>query len=251
MRKTALVMLLFILVSAAIMAQSDSDKAKKAVGEAVDVMQETQKKQDDWASQKTDLLVRYRNAQANINYLTDFVANKRVKEEALADRVAELERRLREAKRLEESLQDTLNTILHRLEEHVQRDVPFLHEERSARLDFVRSEVARPDVLGAEKLRRLLEALQIEASYGSTVDVFQQRIAVGADTLFVDVLRIGRISLFWRTPDGKRVGEFDHGTSSWVELPDRYGDEIQKAMDIAMRMRPVELVVLPLGRIRP
>ncbi|HER43267.1 MAG TPA: DUF3450 domain-containing protein, partial [Candidatus Eisenbacteria bacterium] len=210
MRKYLLFMLIMAFLSAALGAQSDPDRLEKTVEDTVALLQETQKKQDEWADQKTDLMIRYRNAQANIIYLTDYAANKRAKEGALVERVAELERRLREAKRLEESLQDTLNVILDRFEDQVEGGAPFLIEERTARLEDVGSEIARPDITGAEKLRRLLEALQVEANYGSTVDVYQQRIALGTDSLFVDVLRVGRISLFWRTPDGKRVGEFDY-----------------------------------------
>ena len=56
--------------------------------------------------------------------------------------------------------------MLRRLEESVARDLPFLTEERSLRLASLRQELVRPDIAGAEKLRRLLEALQIEAQYG-------------------------------------------------------------------------------------
>jgi hypothetical protein len=59
------------------------------------------------------------------------------------------------------------------------------------------------------------------------------------------------VSVFWRTPDGKRCGEFDRGTNQWVEFPGKYNRNIEAAMDMATRMRPVELLSLPLGRIQP
>jgi hypothetical protein len=81
--------------------------------------------------------------------------------------------------------------------------------------------------------------------------VVQERIHVGGDSLFVDVLRLGRVSVFWRTPDGDKVGEFDRATWSWVELPGKYIRTISDAMDMAARIRPVEVISLPLGRIQP
>jgi hypothetical protein len=124
-------------------------------------------------------------------------------------------------------------------------------EERKSRIDYLKKEIVKPDVSDADKLRRLLEALQIEMNYGSTVEVTQQKIDLGGDELFVDLLRVGRVSVFWRTPDGKRCGEYDRGTRRWVELPGKYNRNIGTAMDMATRMRPVELLDLPLGRIQP
>jgi hypothetical protein len=135
------------------------------------------------------------------------------------------------------------------LEDWVGRDLPFLLDERNHRLDLLRSELVRPDVTGAEKLRRILEALQIEAGYGNTVEVDQQKIVVSGEEIFVDMLRLGRVSVFWRTPDGKRVGEWDRGTAHWVELPGKYRRSIGYAMEMASRTRPIELISLPLGRI--
>ena len=124
-------------------------------------------------------------------------------------------------------------------------------EERAARLASLRLELARPDVSGAEKLRRLLEALQIEAGYGSTAEVYQERIVVAGDSLHVDLLRVGRLSLFWRTPDGRRVGEYDRVAAEWTELPGKYKRSIARAMEMTTRRRAFDLIALPIGRISP
>jgi hypothetical protein len=165
--------------------------------------------------------------------------------------VSELERRLREAKVLDASLGDTLNVVMRKLETFVAGDLPFLVEERNARLSSLREDLARTDVAGAEKLRRLLEALQVETEYGRLVEVSQAGIALEADSVFVDVLQVGRVSLFCRTPDGKAVGMFDPGSRQWVRLPKRYDRNISRAIEMATRLRPVQLIALPLGRIQP
>ena len=109
--------------------------------------------------------------------------------------------------------------------------------------------MARPDVTSAEKLRRLLESLLVEAGYGSSVEVTEERIEVDGEELYVDLLRIGRLSLFWMTPDGERVGEYERGAAAWKELDSRHKRSVTAAMEMATRMRPVELLALPLGRI--
>ncbi len=252
MRMTFLATLLLLLLAVApATAQTDAKDAAEVVDDTVDIQQQTQQRQEDWAAERSDLLVRYREAKANVQYLTERVALESEKSAALDERIAELRRRLAESQRLAASVQDTMNAVLVRLEDWFARDLPFLPAERATRLASLREELVRPDVASAEKLRRLLEALQVEAGYGATVEVYQDQIELMGEDLFVDVLRLGRLSLFWRTSDGKRVGEYDRGSGCWVELPGKHNRSIMLAMEMASRMRPVELINLPLGRIAP
>jgi hypothetical protein len=232
-------------------ARPQADDVRKTVDGTIQVQKETQQQQDQWEKEKTELVARYRAAKANVEYLRDRKALEGKRSQALDDAIAELERRLDESGRLQASLQDSLTAIVGRLEGWVEVDLPFLLEERRQRLAALREELVKPDVTGAEKLRRVLEALQVETGYGSSMDVAQQRIEVGGETLFVDVFRLGRISVFWRTPDGKRVGEYNRAAGEWVELPGKYKRSIGEAMDMAARVKPVELIALPLGRIQP
>jgi hypothetical protein len=249
MKERLILALLVFALAFPLLAQSQQENPGKTVDRTISVGQRTQKKQNEWADEKSDLMVRYRNAKANIKYLEQRVAIESEKAAALDERIAELERRLDESTRLRNSIQDTLDSVHDRLVDRVMSDLPFLLDERKARLLALDRELSRPDVTSAEKLRRLLEALQIETGYGGTVEVVQDRIAVGSDTVFVDMLRLGRLSLFWRTPDGERAGEYDIGSHSWVELPDKHHGDIHEAMDMAARIRPVEITELPLGRI--
>lgn len=254
MRMTILALSLLFSAVGIGLAQSDQPEAREVaetVDGTVEIQKQTQQQQEDWADERAELLSRYNEATASVQYLTDRVALASDRSAALDARIAELRRRLEESGRLAESVQDTMNSVLNRLEEWIARDLPFLPVERMDRLGSLREEIARPDVASAEKLRRLLEALQVEAGYGSTIEVYQDQIDLGGEPLFVDILRLGRMSLFWRTSDGQRVGEFDHGTKQWVELPGKYDRNIMLAMEMATRIRPVELIDLPLGRIAP
>ena len=74
-------------------------------------------------------------------------------------------------------------------------------------------------------------------------------IEVAASPVHVDVLRIGRLAMFWRSPDGSRIGTWDPAQAAWIELPGKYDRVVSRSMEMASRMRPTELVSLPLGRI--
>jgi len=227
------------------------DDLENTVDRTVATRQATQKEKDDWAAEKAELTRRYRAARASVDWLEQRKATETGRVEALEAVVVELSRRLAEADRLEESIQDTLTVLLDRLDTSVKRSLPFLPRERRLRLETVASELARPDVTPAEKLRRLLEALQIETGYASSVEIYQDEITVSGQPVFADILRIGRLALFWRTPDGGRVGHFDQAAGSWLELPGREKRNIGLAMEMATRRRPFEIIALPLGRIAP
>jgi hypothetical protein len=105
-----------------------------------------------------------------------------------------------------------------------------------------------PEVSVSEKFRKAMEALLVEAEYGSTIEVYQQTIAVDDAPSLVNVFRLGRISLFYQTLDQKRCGFYDVAAAAWRPLPTAFNRCLQTAIEIGAKRRPVELLTLPLGR---
>ncbi len=242
--------MLVLLIAGTVSAQT-AEELSGTVDETIDTEQQTQQLRDEWATEEAELENRYRVARSNVEWLRQRLEVENQRAAALDDRVAELQRRLDESGRLQAVIQDSMVAVLHRLERVVADDLPFLPQEREARLQSLRAELARPEVASAEKLRRLLEGLLVEAQYGETVEVTQERIVIEGQEKFVDMLRLGRLALFWRTPDGTQIGTWDPVSRSYVTMPDRHSRTLQKAMEMATRMRPVQLLSLPLGRIAP
>ncbi|HPF69736.1 MAG TPA: DUF3450 domain-containing protein [Candidatus Krumholzibacteria bacterium] len=236
---------------ATLAAFADEPPLKEATGQAVATRAATQQQQDAWADERTVLLERWRTAEAEAAWLTQRRDAAAERVAATGGRVAELERRLAEADRLQAGVEDTLQVLVGRLEASIDRSLPFLKDERRTRLDDLRAVLARADVAAAEKLRRVLEALQVEAGYGGTVEVVPDVVTVGGEALHVDVLRVGRVALMWRTPDGERAGCYDPGTAAWTELGAGERRSIGLAVEMASRLRAVEVVNLPLGRLAP
>lgn len=243
---------LFVLcvVAAPAIAQTADDLAD-TVDETIGIAKGAQEKKDEWSVEKSALENRYRVAQANVEWLRQRITVEDQRAKALDDRVLELNRRLDESGRLQAVIQDSLVAVLRRLEQVVAADLPFLLDERRHRLAGLRNELAKPDVTSAEKLRRLLEGMLIEAQYGGSVEVSQEKITISGQERFVDMLRVGRLSMFWRTPDGNQIGTWDPVSETYAELPGSYSRTLQKAMEMATRIRPVQLLSLPLGRIQP
>ncbi len=247
------VLLLVLMLGAGTPWAQDKGAGKVAVeSNTRDALQNrllTQQELDQWSAEKAGLVGRLRSARAAVKWLEERKSAESARVESLEGRLHELARRLSEADRLESSMQDTLLVILKRVEKSRNLGLPFLPEERDQRLTVVAGELARPDFTAAEKLRRVLEVLQVETDYANSIEVYQGNIEVSGQELYADILRIGRVALFWQTPDRERVGLFDQASGQWTNLPSGEKRNIGRAIEMATRMRPVELIDLPIGRI--
>jgi predicted RNase H-like nuclease (RuvC/YqgF family) len=211
--------------------------------------QTAQRNLDAWEDERRILQARDAELRHEVAVLERRTRREEAAVAALTGQAAELRRRLVEAERLAESLEDTLAVSLDRLEAVVDRDLPFLPDERIARLASLRAELDHPDTPVAEQLRRLLEAYQVEASYGGTVELVTDAITVDGRELHAEILRVGRLVLFWRTPDGGRSGMWDPAAGAWIDLPGTHHRAVAQAMEMAARRRPVRVIGLPIGRI--
>ena len=222
---------------------------RQKVTSTINVRQDVQKREDDWAAEREKLTAKYRSLKADQEYLS------RVKERtermlhAEEMQITETLRMIEESVRIREELQSYLESVFAKLEGRIEAGLPFLLKERADRLASIRKILTLPDKPPAEKYRRVMEALQIEAGYGRTVEVYQDNVELRGEKRLIDILRVGRLSLFCRTPDGRVVGVFDQENQKWIVLPSKYRREINKAVDIAGRQRAIELIRLPIGRI--
>ena len=158
-------------------------------------------------------------------------------------------RKQAETDRIKEELSSYLESVVNSLQAHIRADMPFLMAERNARIALLEAILVDPSESAAEKFRRVFEALQIEAEYGSTVEVLQKEIDLEGEPVLVDVFRLGRISLFFLSIDGNRAGCFDRVDKKWRCFPGEMRDAMEKAVAMARLERSVDLVKLPLGRI--
>jgi len=253
MRKLLIICLLLFLPVAGITAETGQGNLpsmiQKKVASTINVRQETQKKEDEWAAEREKLTAKYRSLKADRKYLKKVKGRTERMLRAREKQIAETLRMINEAALIREELQSYLETVVSQLEGWIKKDVPFLLEERTDRLGSIKEMLDRQDTPLAEKYRRVMEALQIETEYGRTVEVYQKTIELEGKPRLVDILRVGRLSLFCRTPDSKLAGSFDQRNQKWVVLPSKYRSEINKAADIAGRQRTIELTKLPIGRI--
>ncbi|HEU4617014.1 MAG TPA: DUF3450 domain-containing protein [Gammaproteobacteria bacterium] len=126
------------------------------------------------------------------------------------------------------------------LEQFVSADLPFLAEERRARLDKLKDLMEQDGGL-SEKYRRLVEAYQIELEYGRTMSTYKGTLEDGRDAEF---LHLGRVSLMYRTTDGSEVGYWDAQKGAWV-ADAHDASVIEDAFDIAQEKTAPDIVTVP------
>ena len=132
------------------------------------------------------------------------------------------------------------------LEQFVELDHPMLEAERQARGQSLRSIIARADVDIAEKYRRVIEAYQIEAEYGQTLEAYEAQAMVEGREITVDYLRVGRVGLFYLSLDRQQAGIWDAQARDWQRLPDEYLEDLEFAIRVAREQAPPNLIYLPL-----
>ncbi|MEO0974423.1 MAG: DUF3450 domain-containing protein, partial [Pseudomonadota bacterium] len=112
---------------------------------------------------------------------------------------------------IERQITPLMLDMVESLAQFVELDVPFLAQERADRIGRLRETLERADVTVAEKFRVVLEAYEIEVDYGRNIETYPSLLSIDGIERPVDMLRIGRVSLFYQTQDQQLSGVWDQG----------------------------------------
>lgn len=134
--------------------------------------------------------------------------------------------------------------MIDRLESFLATDSPFLVNERSQRVRGLRDLLDRADVTVAEKYRRVLEAYQVELDYGRTIETYQDELDVAGSRRTVDILRVGRVGLYYQTLDGSYSGYWDQSAGTWLPLDGADRLAIRQGLRVARQAVAPELLRL-------
>ncbi|MBZ9537912.1 DUF3450 domain-containing protein [Modicisalibacter tunisiensis] len=146
--------------------------------------------------------------------------------------------------------------LVGRLQALVEADMPFLHDERLARLASLQQMLDGGELSAADKLDRVLAAWRTELDYGREVDAWhgplyqsdaQPGTASGGAPPAVDYLRVGRLGWYYLTPDGEQGGVWQAGAHGWQPLDGDARREVRKGLRIAREERAPAMLDLPLS----
>jgi hypothetical protein len=218
----------------ALQAQVQTDKAAA----------DKQKELDGLHERTQDAGGRYAQATADAESLERYNNQLSVQVKSQEAEMSSIERQLLEIETTNREVQPLMAQMVATLDQFVQLDVPFLLDERTARVQNLKEMLPRADVPISEKYRKILEAYQIELDYGHTLDAYQGRLKTGAEERTVEFVRLGRVSLMYRTLDGADTGYWDANQKKWISDPS-YRDDIQQALRVARGQGAKELLIVP------
>ena len=220
---------------------------EKSVKQSIDTRQEAQKQQEAWEARKLELTARYDLLLSENEALThtlNQLSKEKLKHQNLNQSL--VQEKL-ESIRIQEEMLPFLTAVQARLELLVKKDASFLKKERTIRLANLAHVMDDNEVSIGEKFRNLMEALFIEAEYGNTIEVYQDKIQIGANEVQGNIFRLGRISNFFLSLDNNFAAVFNVRQDQWEMLDDEYIPGLAQGVEMAAKRRPVELIDLPLG----
>ena len=200
----------------------------------------------DLSDETQDLLGQYRLVLQQIDRLiayNDYVERLIFDQEA---QIKDIREQLDQFALIERGIVPLMLDSIDTLDKFIDLDVPFLLEERKARVARLRTIMNLSDVTVSEKYRQIMDAYQIETTYGRDIEAYTGLLEIGGVSRQVDFLRIGRTSLTYQTPDQEETGFWNKQDKQWEKLPNKYQNYVTQGLRVARKQVTPNLLELPI-----
>lgn len=226
--------------------QSSLDKAidlqQQVASKAIKSQQKIDSLSDESLALKQEIQQRQRELE-NLNAYNAYLSNSVKNQQA---QITDKEQQLASITVLQRDMIPLMLKMLDGISRFIDQDLPFKREQRRDSVSQVRQDLYRQDKTIAEKYRRLLEIYQQEAEYGRSMETYTGEIPLAGKPLTVELLRVGRIGLFYRSLDLSNYGYWNKLKGDWEGLPSSDNFELAKAYKVAAKRSAPELLELPL-----
>jgi len=207
----------------------------------------SQTKIDEVTDQTRDLLSQYKQVMKIVDGLKVYNRQQERLIKQQEREMAELNESIDNVTVIERQIGPLIAKMIDNLEKFVELDVPFLMKERTERVEFLKDVLERADVAVSEKFSQVLQAYQVENSFGSTLEAYTDVIQLNGKSRQVDMLKWGRVALVFQTPDGEVTGVWDNKVRKWELLGDEYRADVRNGLRIARKTMTADLVRLPVS----
>ncbi|MCV2883140.1 DUF3450 domain-containing protein [Aestuariibacter sp. AA17] len=206
----------------------------------------SQEKINNLYEQSQELLAEYRQTvdeTENLKVYNDYVATLVADQE---EGIASLQRQIDDIEGTKRGIVPLMFRMIESLEKFIELDVPIKYEERKARVERLRDVMANSNVTVSERFRQVVEAYMVELEYGSKIDAYQGKLDYNGTEIAVDFFNLGRTALLALSLDQKNAFMFNKDTRSWEKLGDEYLESTVKAVRMARKTLPIDLIKLPI-----
>ena len=234
--------LVMIFSVSGLMSSSDMESVLE-IGRDNQILSAQSQDKIDLTERQTDKIVNeWKAVSKQVEGLKLYNEQKRIQIKAQLELMDKLDEQLVQVVVMQRQIPPLAQRMLESLESFINLDTPFRIEERTNRIDLVRSSLAKPKVTASEQVRQVLEAYNIEAEYGRKIDTYESTLTDGT---VVNILVVGRIGMFYQTKDEQSSGRWDNDTNSWDELPGSYRKPIRDGIRMAKKLAPTDMLMMP------
>lgn len=215
--------------------------------QAVDV----QRKIDEVSDETSDLLAKYRTTLKQIEAIDLYNAQMQDMIQSQQRELASLNSQVDRVEEVSRSVTPLMIRMITALAKFVELDVPFLIDERTARVEDLQEMMGRADVNTSEKFRQIMAAYQTENEYGRTIEAYRGPLIIDGKETTVDFLRFGRVALVYMALDESRAGVWSQADRTWVPVDPSLQSSIRAGLKIARKQTAPDLIELPLPAATP
>lgn len=234
-----------IAISGSVFAQS-VDQILQADQRRLNLAQQSQERINDVVEGTRSLEDQYRAINKEIDGLKVYNRLMRAQVEGQTATLEDIGLSMDQVDVINRQIFPLMTRMIDALDQSIKVDVPFLMDERTDRVNNLKDIMSRSDVSVAEKFRKVMEAYQIENDYGSTIEDYKQSLTIEGATRAFNMLRIGRVGLYFQSDDTKITGRWDKETKDWV--PDNSArNEVRKGLRVARQLVAPELINVPVS----
>ncbi|MEH6594803.1 MAG: DUF3450 domain-containing protein [Colwellia polaris] len=218
---------------------------QKAEAQIFKASSKSQSKIDNIYGQTQELLAEYRNTVDEADVLKGYNDHVQLMVDDQKANIQSLQNQIAGIDKTKQGVVPLMYKMIDTLDKFVDLDVPMNIDARKERIAGLRDVMGDSDVSVSEQFRLVLEAYEIEASYGTIFGVYQGELDLGDRMITADFVHMGRISFVAQSLDMKNAWVWNNEERSWEALGDEYLKPVTDAVRMARKQLPLDLAKLP------
>ncbi len=219
------------------------DRALKTAQNSTIKSAAAQQKIDTLDDERESAMLEYRALLQQIEGYRLQIEQQQVFLKSQESELSSLEQQFSRVDNIEREMIPMIKKMIIALGEFIEIDLPFKLEERMERLARLKEAQNDPNISKAELYRLILNAYEIEMSYGKGLEAWEGTNSSGEK---VEFLRIGRVAYIYKNEDRKYF-IWDKNSKSWNKLPSKYSLNINKTYRMAKEVAAPELILVPVN----
>tara|TARA_R110002072_G_scaffold149527_3_gene297424 strand:- start:4153 stop:4926 length:774 start_codon:yes stop_codon:yes gene_type:complete len=208
----------------------------------------TQQQIDTIDDERSNAELEYRALLQQVESQRLYVAQQQVFIQSQDNELDSLRLQIDSVGNIQRDIMPMLREMIENLENFIELDLPFQVDARMDEIADLYEIVDDPAISPAEKYRVILNAFEVEASYGRGIRTYEDVIETdeeGNATVSISYLQIGRVALIRENPDDS-LQLFHRGATEWADIPSSEANNVQRAFRIAREVTTPEVFLVPL-----